>query len=652
MKFISIALFVALFVSSAADEYGTTHAHDATAVLTDQPRRRGAADQDFERRLLVPPCISCLYPPNTVTPGSTVNAPNLGKFLGLDRREYPSVAEFRGIPYAEPPLRWQPPKMHKGTGGDTFNATDYGNICFQNVAAGSLESKDDVQSEDCLLLHIGTPKSALQSGAKKLPVMIWIHGGGFEIGKGSEFDTAPLVAASGGKVVVVLINYRLGVFGYLGGDELMSHTNGAGAGNFGTQDQRMAMQWVKENIGAFGGDADEVTLFGQSAGAMSILSHLVQPESFPLYKNVIIESGSQNLFNNTIVTIEDANRKYKIFLNDTGCEDMDCLLKVDARSLLANTAYLSWAPVIDGVSLTDNFVALFEAKLFNNKVPIIIGSNREEPGGTMEIPSNNLTEAEFDSLVPYSSMEPEELAELKQLYNPKVYSYPAELGEYSIWAWMFARTQTDMMVTGQNGLPGHCSDRWLARKLLDGGSKSIYNYRWAHTPNSVNEVFAVHGAEPFYAFDMMLYPVWKAQQTGDYTWKDVATADDKKMGHVMSSYWSSFAISGDPNPTGDASELGMVEWPKFTTEAELTIMLEDDSKGGIRIQQNLIKEQCDWHLQYAQSLGLYLPPKSETTTSSATKPAPTPVSIGDKSMSLLLLTLSIQWTSLQVARRA
>jgi para-nitrobenzyl esterase len=562
----------------------------------------------------------------------------LGKIAGLDRKEYPSVAEFRGIPYAEPPLRWQPPKMHKGWGGDTFNATDYGSICFQNIYPGGLETEDDPQSEDCLLLQIATPRSALEVGAKKLPVMLWIHGGGFRLGKGWEFDAAPLVDASGGEVVVVQLNYRLGVFGYLGGDELMSRTNGTGAGNFGTQDQRMAMKWVKENIGAFGGDGDDVTLFGQSAGAMSILNHLSQPESYPLYNKVIVESGSQLFTSSINITINDANMKYNAFLNGTGCEDIDCLLEVGAKELLdlyeyANAApsYWGWLPVIDGVSVTEFFLNLFESKLFNNNVPIIIGTNREEAAGYMNIPSNNLTEGEFESLIQtYTPMSTEELTELKQLYDPQVYSYPAELGEYSIWAWMYARAQTDMMVTAELGLPGHCQDRWLARKLLEGGSKSVYMYQWAHTPNTVSEVFAAHGYEPFNVYNMLVYPIWKAQQTGNLTYIDDATAARVKMGRAMSAYWSSFAVSGDPSTTRDESELGMVQWPKFTTEQELTFMLEDDSKGGLRVEQHLLKEQCDWHLQYANSVGEYLPLKSEILmTSSATK----------HSMLMMLMTL-------------
>mmetsp|Transcript_3084 Transcript_3084/g.8279 ORF Transcript_3084/g.8279 Transcript_3084/m.8279 type:complete len:663 (+) Transcript_3084:84-2072(+) len=583
MKSIGISLLVQIFVSSAADD----------------------------------PCVACLYPPNTVTPGPTVDAPNLGKVVGLDRKEYPLVAEFRGIPYAEPPLRWQPPKIHQGWGGGTFNATDYGNICFQEVApALSLESPDDKQSEDCLILQIGTPKSALEAGAKKLPVMLWIHGGGFRMGKGWEFDTAPLVTASGGEVVVVLINYRLGVFGYLGGDELMSRTNGTGAGNFGTQDQRMAMQWVKENIGAFGGDGDDITLFGQSAGAMSVLNHLTQPLSYPLYTKAIVESGSQLFTSNLNVTVEDANRTYNAFLSDAGCEDVDCLLKADAESLV-NLSFLpdyvqKWSPVVDGVSVADFWLNLLEAKRFNSNVPIIIGSTREEPGANMVLPTNNLTEEQFDSLIQkFTPMSTEELAELKQLYNPKVYSYPADLGEYSIWAWMYVRVQTDMMVVGEDGLPGHCQDRWLARKLLEGGSKSVFLYRWAHTTNSANEFFAVHGAEVFNVFNMSFYPPWAAQQTGNWTWRDEAVPGRIEMGNAMSSYWSSFAVSGDPTPNRSASEVGMAQWPEFALESELTLMLEDDSKGGIRVEPHLIKEQCDWHFQYAQSVGQFLPLQSE-----------------------------------------
>merc|ERR1719277_49594 len=127
--------------------------------------------------------------------------------------------------------------------------------------------------------------------------------------------------------------------------------------------------------------------------------------------------------------------KYNAFLNGTGCDDIDCLLKGDAEALLdlyeyANgaPAYWGWSPVIDGVNVPEFYLNLFEAKRFNNKVPILIGTNREEAAGDMSIPSNNLTEEEFESLIQkYSPMSPEELAELKELYNPNVYSYPAEL---------------------------------------------------------------------------------------------------------------------------------------------------------------------------------------------------------------------------------
>lgn len=595
----------------------TTRADVDSVALVDQPARRGAADQDSE--LASPdsaPRMNDLRPPDTVSPGPTVNVPNLGNVLGLDREEYPSVAEFRGIPYAEPPTRWQPPVMHEGWGSDTFNATGYGNICMQEIN-GMDSDFDDVPSEDCLFLHIGTPKSALESGSKKLPVMFWIHGGGFTLGKGSAFDTASLVAASGEQVVVVTINYRLGVFGYLGGDELMSRTDGAGAGNFGTQDQRMAMKWVKDNIGAFGGDGGDVTIFGQSAGAMSVVYHLVQPDSFPLYQKAIVESGSQTVLYdyanvNTNPTTEDANDAYKSLLNDVGCEDLDCLLKADAKSVLdadQKDGYHGWLPVIDGVSLTDNIVALFDAKLFNNQVPIILGSNSDEAANKEGLPTN-MTEAEFDSLDPYSSMTSDELTELKRLYSPTVYSYyPADLGEYSIWYWMDVRIQTDWTSgIGRLGLPGHCSDRWLAQKLLEGGSTSVYNYRWEKAPNAFDEAFAVHGAEQNYVFDMMFYPMYlylAQKAAGDFTWKDVATADDKNMGHIMASYWSNFALSGDPNPTGDASELGMVNWPKFTLEAELTLIIVNGSEGGVQIQQDLVREQCDWQFEYAQSQGFY-----------------------------------------------
>ena len=181
---------------------------------------------------------------------------------------------FLGIPYAAPPvgnLRWQPPEAH-ASWTDTLDASRAGNSCTQlSFRHGGPEG-----SEDCLYLNIYSPVS----GGTRLPVMVWIHGGTFIAGTGSSYDGSKLAAK--GKLVVVTINYRLGPFGFLASRSLDSP--GRPSGNYGLLDQQAALRWVKENIAAFGGDPNKVTVAGESAGAISIGLHLVSPAAAGLFE--------------------------------------------------------------------------------------------------------------------------------------------------------------------------------------------------------------------------------------------------------------------------------------------------------------------------------------------------------------------------------
>lgn len=219
-------------------------------------------------------------------PPPVVNIPGLGSVLGSitlpGNDTVPSVARFAGIPYAKPPvgeLRWAPPVEHEAY-TKQLDGTNLGSKCYQPAPG-------DGQSEDCLFLNgegkwiarsckwtfvshcslplVYAPVDALSSG-KKLPVMFWIHGGAYTSGASNDYDGDGLVAGSAGGVVVVTINYRLNVFGFLGSKELASTTLDKSCGNFGIQDQRLAMKWVSEHIGAFGGDSEDVLIFGESAG--------------------------------------------------------------------------------------------------------------------------------------------------------------------------------------------------------------------------------------------------------------------------------------------------------------------------------------------------------------------------------------------------
>jgi carboxylesterase type B len=148
------------------------------------------------------------------------------------------------------------------------------------------------QSEDCLFLNVAAPASALASKGTKLPVMVWLHGGGYMTDASNTYPIDFLVEASGHKVVVVSLNYRLGLFGFLASEKLAERSADGSTGNYGLHDQRLALAWVRQHVGAFGGDPGDITLFGESAGGNSILQHLVQPASFPLYDKVNFQEGT------------------------------------------------------------------------------------------------------------------------------------------------------------------------------------------------------------------------------------------------------------------------------------------------------------------------------------------------------------------------
>ncbi len=204
-----------------------------------------------------------------------------------------NTAEFLGIPYAAPPvgdLRWMPPQPF-GRWHGLLNASSFGNVCTQGGRG----------AEDCLFLNIYVPnfkKNANKHGAA-LPVMFWIHGGGLTGGAGSDYDPTPLLAP--GNVIVVTINYRLGYLGFFAQTALDSE--GHDAGNYGLMDQQFAMQWVHNNIAAFGGDPGNVTIFGESAGGHSVYCNLASPTAAGLFSHAIAESGSYLIFDTFIQPI-------------------------------------------------------------------------------------------------------------------------------------------------------------------------------------------------------------------------------------------------------------------------------------------------------------------------------------------------------------
>jgi para-nitrobenzyl esterase len=314
-----------------------------------------------------------------------------GSIRGVRRND---VWSFSGIPYAAAPegrLRWRPPQPPEPWEG-IREATTFGPIAPQPAAVAGITSPSDPaasepQSEDCLTLNVWTPdvpERPTSRPGERRPVMVWIHGGGFTGGSGSVFLYRGGRLARNGDVVVVTINYRLGALGFLGHRGL-GDPDGL-VGNWGLQDQLAALRWVREHIASFGGDPDDVTVFGESAGAISVAALMGVPAASGLFKRAIVESGGVHVH-----TVEEAERsgdRLAEALGVAGCT-REALEPVPAAELVAATEELGrrrpdpgliplpFLPVVDGVFMPQHPLRTIEQGAARD-VDLLVGTNRDE----------------------------------------------------------------------------------------------------------------------------------------------------------------------------------------------------------------------------------------------------------------------------------
>ena len=299
--------------------------------------------------------------------------PPTGPVVGVTT---PAMHSFLGIPYAAPPVgarRWQPPAPHAPWTAP-LDASAYGNRCAQAPSPFGETSG----SEDCLFLNVYTPhrKSVAAHDLKrKRPVMVWIHGGAFQVGSAENYDPTRLVTL--GDVVVVSINYRLGALGFLAHPALSAESPDGVSGNYGILDQQLALRWVHDNIAAFGGNPKRVTIFGESAGGISVHAQLASPGAAGTFHRAIVESGAIFL-QPALAAAEDDGTAVADAL---GCSDQTaaCLRALSVDDILAGqpSGLQSTGPVIDGVVLPTSIRDAFKSGAFN-RVPVIEGSNHDE----------------------------------------------------------------------------------------------------------------------------------------------------------------------------------------------------------------------------------------------------------------------------------
>jgi para-nitrobenzyl esterase len=437
----------------------------------------------------------------------------------------PAVRVFRGIPYAAPPvgkLRWHAPQPAAHWDG-VRKADQFGAICMQPAFRGANPTANPPKmSEDCLFLNVWT---AATSASERRPVMVWIHPGGYQTGSGSTpgYDGEALAKKG---VVLVTINYRLGVFGFFSHPELTKESENHASGNYGLMDQIAALQWVQKNIAGFGGDPRRVTVFGDSAGSASISNLMGSPRAKGLFQRAAGESGAwMGISLTTTRPLAEAEQAGVKMAEEIHAQSLEDLRAISAEDLLKGGR--GGGPVIDGWLIPEDVGTIF-ALGKQNDVPLLAGSNKDE--GTFFLQSTTAEKFTERSRARFGDQAD---AFLKL--------YPAGSDE---------EANTSQLAAFRDEL-AFVMRIWVRAQTKTGHSKTFLYYFSHEPPAPVGSTFrggfgsgATHGAEAQYIFQNLLPP---------RAWTDL----DHQVSDMLSSYWVNFATNGDPNGKD------LVKWPAF-----------------------------------------------------------------------------------------
>jgi para-nitrobenzyl esterase len=489
------------------------------------------------------------------------------------------IWSFKGIPYAAPPvgdLRWRPPQPVTPW-ADPLACTSFGPSCPQPAQSGVTYLDTGAVDEDCLYLNVWSPA---ESAKDRLPVMVWIHGGSFETGSGSmAIYGGQNLAAMG--VVVVTINYRLGPLGFLAHPALSAESSEGVSGNYGLLDQIAALSWVRRNIAGFGGDPANVTVFGESAGAISILDLLVSPLAEGLFHKAIVESGILLDYGfgvsttGALETAEAAGEDFAARLGTNGSGDV--LAQMRAKSpeeLLASAtelaeAYglmekgLTWKPVADGYVLPDLPSKLWAASE-RHSIPLLIGSNADE--GNAFPASLTVSERDYE-------------AQMRKIFGgyaeEALALYPVSDPKERVAALSRMLTEIGFASTAR------FAARSMSSSAGDGGgaigsqgaeAAPTYLYQFTRVPMN-NPLGAFHAVEIPYVFgNADLFSTLGKIEQADY---DLSAS--------IMGYWTRFAATGDPNGAGAPT------WPMYEQASDQHLELGDT----IRTGAGLYRAACD-----------------------------------------------------------
>jgi len=470
-----------------------------------------------------------------------------------------------GIPYAEAPmgdLRWKAPRPAKSWEG-VREADQWGPQCLQVSSPLKTEQKDeaDRSSEDCLYLNIWRPKN--QDRLRLLPVMIWIHGGGYTMGSG-KYPGGRL--AEFGEVIVVSINYRLNTFGFLATPALRLEDPNQSAGNYGSLDQASAIKWVHNNIAQFRGDPNNVTIFGESAGGWSVCTMYATALNQGMFQKAILQSGGCEASE----SLETGYEKAEKIAARVGCkiDDLKCLRTAPAEKLIGGgvndilkegfTFVNHW----DGYLLKDTALSMIRAGDFN-RVPIMAGSTKEEVNFlVMARPRlNNALPGQYEKLISRNfNLSPEQASKVAAAYPLSKYNNRPKAA--------FGYIFTDLALA---------CPTYLGLDSASAQSVPTYYYRFDYRGmKGGNFLKAFHSSEIPFVFNSLDQKPF----TLFYDEKNLGPA--QQLSKIIQGYWTNFAKTGNPN--GD----GLPQWPKYQANDPSVQILNLQ----VRTEKSDMKKKC------------------------------------------------------------
>ncbi len=494
-----------------------------------------------------------------------------GEIRGIPSDTNAAIMAFRGIPFAAPPvgdLRWRPPQPIEPWEG-VRDATEAGAICVQGGG------QDLRHSEDCLFLNVWAPR---EIGDEPLPVLYWIHGGGYTGGSGStQIYDGTRLAADG--AVVVTINYRLNVFGFMAHPALSAESPHGASGNYGLMDMVAGLEWVRANIATFGGDPDRVTIFGESAGAGAVMSVMLMPQAGGLFHRAIAQSNWIHGWDRPLrgsppdfasAEAQGLSVATRLQVEGDGSDALSQLRAIEANAVLAAAnegagspfllAGYVWAPNVDGWTIPDDPLSMYDQGL-QHDVPLIVGMNGNE-GSLM---TQGLAIESPDAFVEH----------VRSLYPGQA---DAMLAHYDAGSPDRVRRGLDHLV----------HDMYFAGPVLAHArsqaalSSPVWLYHFTHEPPTAwgQTLGAHHAAELVYVFGTLTTGDEPGERllglspVGDYT------EVDQQLSDAMRAYWLRFAATGDPNGAGQAT------WPAFTAASPAHIELGAVIEAGEGVHAN------------------------------------------------------------------